>query len=205
MTGGYDAFLFDFDGVLADTEPLHWAAWNDALTTIGVSIAWEEYSTHCVGISDEEFASRVGSLSTPRRETHEVFSLYSLKKKRFSERAAQIEMVDSSTLDALKLLQPKGMAVVTSSSRCEIEPILLRSGVLDVVSAAVYGDDVARLKPHPEPYLLAKEKLGARCALVFEDSPAGLESARAAGCDVVEVHRPSALPDLIRRHSRRRA
>ncbi len=63
--------------------------------------------------------------------------------------------------------------------------------------ASVYGDEVANLKPHPEPYLLAGQRLGVKNPLVFEDSDAGIASARAAGFHAIQVPHPADLPRLI--------
>ena len=48
----FDSILFDFDGVLADTEPLHWATWAEVLKPLGVTLTWDYYSRHAVGIDD---------------------------------------------------------------------------------------------------------------------------------------------------------
>jgi HAD superfamily hydrolase (TIGR01509 family) len=90
------------------------------------------------------------------------------------------------------------MAVVTSSNRAEVEPILEKAGLLAYLKAAVYGGDVARLKPAPDPYLKAAELLGAKRPLVIEDSDAGEESGRAAGFDVLRVRESCEVPDALR-------
>jgi len=89
------------------------------------------------------------------------------------------------------------LAVVTSSNQVEVEPILRASGILPLIRTAVYGGDVSNLKPAPDPYLLAAERLGTRNALVIEDSPAGIASGRAAGLDVLEIPVQSAMCRLV--------
>lgn len=69
---------------------------------------------------------------------------------------------------------------------------------MSLLTTAVYGNEVKALKPDPEPYRTAMERLGVTRALAFEDSAAGIASARAAGCQVVEVKRPDDLPHLLR-------
>jgi beta-phosphoglucomutase-like phosphatase (HAD superfamily) len=81
--------------------------------------------------------------------------------------------------------------------QAEILPILQREGVLHHFTASVYGDSVKRLKPDPEPYLLAKSLLGVSRALVLEDSAAGQASGRAAGCDVLEIRHCSEVPHRL--------
>lgn len=198
MPKQHPAILFDFDGVLADTEPLHWACWNEALREAGLWVSWEDYRRHCVGISDRDFLARLGSLADPPRTVDELLPYYPLKKRIFAERSRKGGLISQELKGILKRLEPDRLAVVTSSSRQEIEPILAAEGVLDRFGAAVYGDDVARLKPDPEPYRKAMARLGVERAVAFEDSRAGVESARRAGCEVIEVRDPALVPQLLR-------
>jgi HAD superfamily hydrolase (TIGR01509 family) len=192
------AILFDFDGVLADTEPLHWQCWNEVLRPAGLEVSWEDYREHCVGISDRDFLARLGSLADPPRTVDELLPFYPLKKQLFAERATQGGLIPTELKAILRRLDPQRLGVVTSSSRQEIEPILRAEGVLERFGAAVYGDEVRRLKPDPEPYRTAMDRLGVRRAVALEDSAAGLESARRAGCDVIEVRHPADVPRLLR-------
>ncbi|GIU76361.1 MAG: hypothetical protein KatS3mg004_3448 [Bryobacteraceae bacterium] len=198
MNENSTAILFDFDGVLADTEPIHWQCWNEALRAAGLEVTWEDYRRHCVGISDRDFLARLGGLARPPRTVEELLPFYPLKKKLFAARAARGGLIDPELKRLLHHLPPARLGVVTSSSRQEIEPILRAEGVLERFGAAVYGDDVRCLKPHPEPYRLAMQRLGADRAIALEDSPAGIESARQAGCEVIEVHDPHEVPRLLR-------
>jgi HAD superfamily hydrolase (TIGR01509 family) len=193
-----EAILFDFDGVLADTEPLHWACWNEALQTLGVSISWEAYSANCIGISDRAFLEAMGRVSTPPRSLDELWPTYPLKKKLFAERATRGGIISQETKALLKDLQPIPLAVVTSSATSEISAILRAENVLDQFRVTVYGDEVTNLKPHPEPYLTAMQRLGVKSAIVLEDSGPGIASGRAAGCEVIEVQRASDVPSLLR-------
>lgn len=198
MTDNSFAILFDFDGVLADTEPLHWQCWNEVLRPAGLEVSWDDYRRHCVGISDRDFLARLGSLADPPRTVDELLPFYPLKKKLFARRATQGGLIPAQVKHLLHQLDPRRLGVVTSSSRQEIEPILRAEGVLDRFGAAVYGDEVRRLKPDPEPYRTAMERLGARRAIVFEDSAAGIESARRAGCEVIAVRDVRSVPQLLR-------
>src|SRR5207249_12259483 len=91
-----------------------------------------------------------------------------------------------------------GVAVVTSSGRLEVEPVLDRAGIRRHLGALVFGEDVQRHKLAPDPYLLAAARLGAVRPLVVEDSIAGVASARAAGFDVVQVASPSEVAPMVR-------
>ena len=142
----------------------------------------------------------LASLSSNRVSVDELWPLYPHKKNRFREMALTEPLIGEDTLEAVRTLSGLPMAVVTSSGQTEIEPILRRYGLLERMTTCVYGGDVTALKPDPAPYLLAKQRLGVDHAVAFEDSAAGIASASAAGCVVVEVQAASELPELIRQH-----
>ena len=85
-----------------------------------------------------------------------------------------------------------------SSARNEVEPVLGRMGIRSCFVTCVFGEDVIRLKPYPEPYLTAASRLGVRRPLVIEDSGAGCASARAAGFEFVRVSAASAVAREVR-------
>ncbi len=76
--------------------------------------------------------------------------------------------------------------------------MLERAGMRACFAALVCAEDVERTKPAPDPYLLAVRLLGVTRALAVEDSASGIESARAAGLDVLEVVSPVEMPGLLR-------
>jgi beta-phosphoglucomutase len=192
-----EALLFDFDGVLADTEPLHWRSWRDTLAPEGILLEWEYYENHCVGLSEREFLHALGRRTDPARTVDELWPLYPKKIERFAAEACKERVISQATVDAIVSLNDIRLAVVTSSVRQEIEPILLKDELHPALTTCVYGDEVPRLKPAPDPYRIAMERLGVSNAVVFEDSQAGIQSATEAGCRVVQVRNPAELPDLI--------
>jgi beta-phosphoglucomutase len=193
-----EAVLFDFDGVLADSEPVHFACWREILRRFGLELSREDYDRHCIGVSDREMIRTLVALGGRPDLFDDVYALYPEKKALFRERMLAAPPVDEETLDLLRSLDRWKLAVVTSSGRTEVEPILERLGVLPRFAAAVYGSDVARLKPAPDPYLEAAARLGIRSAIVVEDSAAGRESGRAAGFEVIEIGRPSEVAPRVR-------
>ena len=98
----------------------------------------------------------------------------------------------------IKSLGDMKLAVVSSSDRSEIEPLLAACGVRDRFAALVCGREAPHPKPAPDPYLMAAEMLGAHRPLIVEDSEAGLASARAAGSDYVRVKGPAETPIVVR-------
>lgn len=195
----YKALLFDFDGVLADTEPIHWRAWLDVLRPYGPELDWETYVRCCVGTSDIQMLSFFSNITRKPVTIDELKALYPQKRKLFHSLAAAQPIVDEGLVRLLAGLQGVRKAVVTSSNQVEVEPILERAGLLRALDTVVYGNNVKRHKPDPEPYRVALERLGVQPseAIVFEDSVSGIRSASDAGCRVVTVSTPAEVPALV--------
>jgi beta-phosphoglucomutase len=196
----FQAILFDFDGVLLDSEPVHWACWADELQTLGVTLTWNYYRQSCIGIDDRDMLRAIASQADPPRDWTELWSLYPAKKARFSARMAIHPPFDPA-LDGLlaRLHESYRLAVVSSSSCTEIEPLLETGGLRAHFDTVVGGEQVKRHKPAPDPYLLAAERLGVTRALVLEDSQAGIASGRAAGFEVLAVPHASDTAQLLLR------
>ena len=190
----YEAIFFDFDGVLIDSEPVHWACWRDVIQPLGAELTWEFYRDHCIGIDDRDMLKMIAR----ERDWQELWAQYPAKKQLFRERMITAPPFPSTlpaTLDRLKPLYR--MAVVSSSGRDEIEPLMDRAGLLGYFETVVGGGDVTKHKPLPEPYLLAASRLGVSRAVVLEDSAAGMTAGRAAGFDVLQVRHPNDVPDIL--------
>ena len=196
----FEAVFFDFDGVLADTEPIHFRCWREVLLGRGIQLDWEYYVKECIGVSDRAMLVRLGALANPPKVADELFDLYPMKKKMFRDACSLQNPISAPTVSAVESITNLPLAVITSSGIAEVEPILLFSKLLLLLKTVVYGNEVKRLKPAPEPYLLAAERCHIRRALVFEDSAAGIASAEAAGHLVVKVESPSDLPSLIQEY-----
>lgn len=193
-----EAILFDFDGVLADTEPLHWECWSEVIRPLGMSLSWQNYQEHCIGISDREFLETLGRVSVPPHEIDELWPLYPKKKQMLADRACTGRLISIEIKQLLKELSAYQLAVVTSSATAEIRSILQAEDILSLFQTCVYGDQVQNLKPNPEPYLTAMQRLGVTRAIVLEDSGPGIQSGKAAGCEVLEIRHPSEVPSRLR-------
>jgi beta-phosphoglucomutase len=196
----FDAILFDFDGVLADTEPVHFDCWREVLIPYGIDLAWPFYERECIGVSDRAMLERLGAARKPPISADEIWPSYAIKRQNFQDRIAASPPFSKQTLDLIKNLQSSyKLAVVSSSHRSEVEPPLERAGIRPFFEAIVCGLEVPNLKPAPDPYLRAAELLGAHSPLVVEDSDAGVASARAAGFEVLRLARPELLSaELLR-------
>ena len=194
----FEAILFDFDGVLLDSEPVHYACWAEVLAPLGVTLKWEYYREHGVGVDDREMLRTLAARSDPPRNWEELWALYPAKKKLFQARMAQLPPFDPSLDGFLSGLHGMyKLAVVTSSATTEIVPILAAGGIRQHFDTLVGGEDVKRHKPAPDPYLLAAQRLGVRTALVVEDSEPGMASGRAAGFEVLAVKGPADLRQQV--------
>jgi len=196
----FDAILFDFDGVLADTEPVHWACWAEVLRPLGIALVWDYYRDHGIGIDDKEMLRTLAGLANPPLDWRALFAEYPRKKELFRRRVLAHPPFETA-LDAFleNLHRTYRLAVVTSSARGEIDPLLSAGGLRRHFDALVGAEDVTRYKPDAEPYRKAAELLGARAPLVVEDSVAGLASGRAAGFAVLAIAGPSEMPALVTR------
>ena len=201
----FDAILFDFDGVLVDSEPLHFACWAEVLAPFGVKLAWEVYCERYIGIDDRDMLRQIAAEAGQPVEWQTLWAKYPAKKALFQRRMEQPPFPAELPGLLAKLREEYKLAVVSSSARSEIEPPLQASKMRGYFEALVTGEDVQRLKPAPDPYLLGARLLGAERPLVVEDSPAGIASGRAAGFEVLAVTSASAMPaallDLLSRGS----
>jgi HAD superfamily hydrolase (TIGR01509 family) len=194
----FDSILFDFDGVLADTEPVHCACWAEVLATVGVTLTWEFYSRQCVGIDDRDMLRMMATQSDPPRPWDDLWKLYPAKKRLFMARMTTKPPFDPALAGFLEGLHGRyKMAVVSSSSCTEIEPMLVAGRLRPYFETIVGAESVKRYKPAPDPYLLAAARLGSRAPLVVEDSEAGIASGRAAGFAVLAVKSPAEVPALV--------
>jgi len=195
----YDAILFDFDGVLLDSEPVHFACWSEALATLGMKIGWEDYARLCIGLSERATVEVFAGLQQPPASPEVVWERYPYKRELFAQRMAETPPFVPGLGGFLASLAPAyKLAVVSSSSRREIEPLLEREGLRGWFGAVVTAEDVTAHKPAPDPYLLAARLLGIASPLVVEDSESGMESARRANFDAVRIPAASRTIELVR-------
>ncbi len=198
MIPAFDSILFDFDGVLADTEPIHWLCWVEVLQPLHIVLTWDVYKANCIGVADIDMLAFLASLAPQPLAVESLLPRYAAKKELFRRRIAEAAPCPPETVELIGALGSYRLAVVTSSGREEVEPVLIRAGIRRHFEAAVFGEDVALHKPAPDPYLLAAERLGARRPLVVEDSDAGVASARSAGFEIARVASPRDVARLVR-------
>ncbi len=194
----YEAVLFDFDGVLADTEPLHYRCWRAVLEPLGITFDWPFYRAHGIGISDNELLARLARLAPRPLPEQALWERYEHKQRLFLEQALADPPIPVQTRELIRDLGSVKLAVVTSTSRREVAGLLAAAGLLEAFQVLVCAEDVERHKPDPEPYLKAAAALGTDRALVVEDSEAGAAAGRAAGFEVLRVEEVEEVAELVR-------
>ena len=194
----FEAIFFDFDGVLVDSEPVHWACWAEVLAPLGVTLTWEFYRDYCIGIDDRLMLQMMASQSDPPRDWHLLWAQYGAKKELFRSRMIGAPPFAPALDTLLKGLQTDYRLAVVSSSSCdEIEPLLEVAGLRSYFQTVVGGNNVKHHKPAPDPYLLAAERLQVHKALVLEDSEAGAVSGQSAGFEVLRIKHPTEVPEKL--------
>ncbi|MGH7247412.1 MAG: HAD family hydrolase [Pseudomonadota bacterium] len=194
----YDGILFDFDGVLADTEPVHFACWREVLVPYGIDLGWDVYSVNCIGIADRRMIERFARELTPPLAFETLWREYPRKQEIFRRRMETAGVFQPETIELVRSLASYPLAVVSSSGRSEVEPALVRSGIRQCFQVLVCGSEVANLKPAPDPYRMAARLLAVTSPLVVEDSDAGEQSGRAAGFRVLRVSSVAEVPSRVR-------
>ena len=185
----YQAILFDLDGTLVDTMPLHYAAYAGALQSRGLTLDWVGFM-NLIGPPAKDAIPLFVKSAGGNCDALEVAKIHNEKKVIFSR---NLEEQVLKILPAARFLSEiknwQLSALVTSGNRLGAKAILEKLNWAGRFDTVVTGDDVTCGKPDPEPFLLAAKRLNvlpARC-IVFEDTIDGVVSARTAGMTVVNV------------------
>jgi HAD superfamily hydrolase (TIGR01509 family) len=188
------AVIFDFDGVLVDSEPFHFGALRESLVAEGIAIDEEEYLQTYLAYDDRGAIRLALERHGRPNDAGRVEVVAGRKAEIFDRMLAHIPFFPGVTALLETLAAEFPLAIASGALRCEIEAVLSAGGVRTLFAAVVGADDVARSKPHPEPYLSAMARLESRApglrpeeCLVFEDSMPGVAAALAAGMKVVAV------------------
>jgi len=196
VTSALQAIVFDFDGVIADSEPLHLKAYQQALAEEGIVLERDEYFARYLGYDDvgmfEALARDRGLAWTDRHVT----ALVARKGTKLQATLAGGEVLFPGAAAFVRAAAAEvPIAIASGALRPEIVQIVEAAGLDDLFSVIVASGDTPESKPSPAPYLLAFEQLQhwaartldrQRCVAI-EDSVWGLESARGAGLRCVGV------------------
>jgi HAD superfamily hydrolase (TIGR01509 family) len=189
------ALLFDFDGLILDTETPDIEVWKTIYAEHGLDYPLESWSQTVGGWG----ASTFDPGAALYKLAASAVDVEALKRRHRVESDALIEAepVLPGVMDYLTAATPLGvrLAIASSSERAWVEPHLVRLGIADRFERIVCGDDVqpGRTKPHPDVFLQALRALQIQPheAVVLEDSPNGVRAAHAAGIFVVAIPNPT--------------
>jgi len=181
------AVIFDMDGVLFDSEPLHIRAWQAGMGPLGFSVEPQWY-LRWVGIPDWELAKYLHNEHGLGASDAELLAL---KREHYLRITAADLRPFAGVEEGLQQLVARGtpVAVATSSNGEFCRHTLTCTGLLGYFPVRVAAEDVTAHKPAPDPFLRAAALLGTppNACTVIEDSPTGIRAARAAGCRVLAV------------------
>jgi len=189
------AIVLDFDGVIADTEPLHFQACRDVLAPFGVTLTAEEYVEKYIGVADRKAIVDMGLAHGLEIDDDLLDELIARKAEVLRAVLSSARPVYRGVATLLRVWAAEvPLAIASGALRSEIEGVLAAGGISDAVRVIVSANEVRRSKPAPDVYLKALDLLApyveglvpARCVAI-EDSRWGIQAARAAGMRSVAV------------------
>lgn len=202
----FKAIIFDFDGIITDTEPVHMQAWLQVFKPMGISFEKEEYDRNYLGLNDRDFLDAVGRLHGRPFPAEEKEVLIPKKLEKSLALLGRNIPVLPGVEDFVELLQKRCMfAICSGANRSEVYFVLKKMGWEKLFDPIVTQEDVQKGKPDPEGYDLVVKRLAQRSlshdispddCLAIEDSPKGIAAAHAAGIKCLAISN-SFPPDAL--------
>jgi beta-phosphoglucomutase family hydrolase len=179
--------IFDCDGTLADTMPLHWRAWQAIAAQHGFQFSEERFYA-LAGIPSRDILQM---LSREQNMPLDHLAIARDKEAIYQPLITQVEPINSVLGIARQHHGKLPMAVASGGSRHVIDRVLRHLEIRDLFQAVVTSEDVTRQKPAPDIFLEAARRIGVEpaCCRAFEDSDLGIEAILAAGMEAVDVRR----------------
>ena len=193
-----EAVLFDFDGILVDSEPMHHRAFTEVLDPLGMGFPWKEYVEIYMGFDDRDAFREAFRAKGIDLDDAKLAKLVAAKSEAFLRSLRDRVTAYPGAVSLIQSLRAAGrpLALCSGGLRSGIDPILAQLGVARCFDVIVSANDVRRSKPDPESYVLAFARLSERYAtlltvprksIAVEDTPAGIRSAKGAGFRVLAV------------------
>jgi beta-phosphoglucomutase len=175
------ALVFDFNGTLSHDEPILCEIFIDLFAEHGKPLSAQQYFDELAGLSDPEIVR-----TWLGRDHPDVDEVIEERIRRYRAAVADGSSIPSELREAVRFAAERvPLAIVSGAARPEIEPVVEAAGLTGCFDFTVTSDDIERGKPNPEGYLRAlslfPEDIDAGAVLVFEDTEAGVASAKAAG------------------------
>ena len=197
----YRAVLFDMDGVITDTMPIHLIAWQEAFRPCGISVdKMDVYLRE--GMKSRAMAQEIAKEKGVCLKDEVLDRIVAEKTRIFDRDAVASAKIYDGVPETLRMLRNNGLrtALVTGSKASSAEKVLKAAGVRELFDVIVTGDDTHKGKPDPDPYLKGIEKTGVNRldCIVVENAPLGIRSAKAAGVDYVIAITTTLEPSYLR-------
>ena len=201
-----DALIFDFDGVIVDSEPAHLRGFSEVLRDVGIELTKEQYCAKYLGFDDYECFAAVLSNHGKSFDQEQIERMVARKTSVLQRQLAESIPAIPGVVEFIRAVAAADvpMAICSGALRDEIEIGARTVGVWELFPVVIAAEDVHRSKPDPEGYRIIPQRLAeatgksidpARC-LACEDSPMGITAAREAGMKVLGLtttYRPEAL------------
>lgn len=191
------AVIFDFDGVISDSEPCHFAATNKVLQDFGIQMSEEDYYAQFLGYSDYEMFEAIKEKYKTDFNGVGIEKIIKRKAIFFEEVIRETDHLIEGIPELIAKLKKNKIkiAIYSGALPADIKIMLEDSGMAEFFDCIVTADDVTKGKPDPEGYLLALKKINdisdypisAKQCVVIEDSRWGIVAAKKAGMQVVAV------------------
>lgn len=193
------AIVFDFDGVLADSEPLHFDGLRSALATRGLDVSKDDYYAHFLGYNDEDALAAMATHYGWRLSPADIVALVDTKMARMEQLLAAPGVMYPDAPDCIRRFSGSvALAIASGAKRQEIQLVLQANALDAAFRCIVASGETPRSKPSPDPYARAVALLQAagavpaehdvaRRCVAIEDSQWGLQSAKSAGLRTVAV------------------
>lgn len=187
-----NAVIFDFDGIIVDSEPMHHRAFQSVLEPLGMEFSWEEYCENFIGFDDRDAFKAAFKTHNERLSSHDLKQMIKAKASAFQQLIHEGKATPlPGAVELIKSIPSRLPIALCSGALLEdILPIIGNLGIAGAFSVIVTAEDTPKSKPDPAPYLLAIKKLGLddpATAIAIEDTPAGIRSAKGAGLKVLAV------------------
>jgi len=192
-----EAVIFDFDGVIVDSEPLHYQAFTAVLEPLGLGFSWQDYCDVYMGFDDRDAFREAFRAGKKQLAENSLEQLIAQKAEVFQQIITAGVPPYPGVMELVRHLYEQGIpiAICSGALLSDIKPVLRNLGITDCFSCIITAEDVSQSKPDPACYCLAFEKLRKQhpqltvpsktCAI--EDTPAGIAAAKGANLQVVAV------------------